>query len=183
MTEPTEDRTAGGVRLLIAVGLLIGSLLWMVCIARCHAELPAPLEGLLARLEAPGMPAWKAALIPRIRERRIGRFEAVITLYCPANSVDPLGGGAFAAWHGLRLRRGHCAVGTRVRAAPLGTILYCPEVIDCLQIAIDTGPGVNGANRLDLCEPDSNRYLALDSHNWQRRTTWVLGRVDWRDAR
>lgn len=169
----------------LAVAAIVAAVIALMAWQRgCHADaLPAPLQGLLARLQAPGTPAWKAALIPRIRERRIGRFEAVITLYCPANSVDPLGGGPFAAWHGLRLRRGHCAVGTRVRAVPLSTILYCPEVIDCLQVAVDTGPGVNGANRLDLCEPDSNRYLALDSHNWQRRTTWVLGRVDWRDAR
>jgi len=187
MIEPANDRTAGGCCILIAAALLIGSLLWMVCIARCHAELPAPLEGLLARLEAPGTPAWKAALIPRIRERRIGRFMAQVTIYCPNSPADPLGGGAFGAWSfrgkDIPLRRGHCAVGTTVRAAPFGSVLYCPAVVDCLQIVVDKGPGVNGKDRIDICEPNEDRYFALDWANWKRFPCWRLGTVEWEDAR
>ena len=173
MTDPAADRTAGGCCILIAAALLIGSLLWMVCIARCHAALPAPLEGLLARLEAPGTPAWKTALIPRIRERRIGRFTGTLTAYCPGRpDVDPPCGGPFAAT-GVRLRWGHVAVDPRV--IPLHSVLVV-EGIDHLMLAVDIGGAVRG-NHIDIACPEPDLYFAMAKRfSYARATCWVLRR-------
>ena len=165
------------------VGIAVLAVILIVLGERCHADsLPAPLKRLLLRLDDPRQPQWKRDLAPMIRERRIGRFEARVTMFCPANPVDPLGGGAFAAW-GMRLRRGHAAVGTRVQAAPFGTVLYCPSVIDHLLVIVDTGPGVQGRTRIDVCEPDPSCYRALDWANGTRQPCWRLGRVGRREAR
>jgi len=131
----------------------------------------------------PEAPAWKRRLIEPIQNRGVSSFQAKVTMYCPANSIDPQGGGAYGAWHGIRLRRGHCAVGCTTRAVPYGTVLYCPDVIDHLLIAVDCGPGVNGSNRLDICLPNPTEYLAADRHNWKMYPCWVLGKVSAAEAR
>jgi hypothetical protein len=182
-TEPSPRSQACGGAICLALAAALVCILGPCSRAR-GAELPAPLSALAARIEQdPLAPSWKRELAARVRARTIGRFEARVTLYCPNNPIDPLGGGAWAAWGGLRLRRGHCAVGTTVRAAPYGTVLYVPDVIDHLQIVVDCGPGVNGADRLDICEPDPERYLALDRCNWRRFPCWRLGRITQAQAR
>lgn len=166
-------------RNLVKAVLLLAAFVAILSLGQCAARadgLPPALEQLCQRLDSPKTPQWKRDLLPRIRARTIGMFEARVTLYCPNNPIDPLGGGAWGAW-GPRLRRGHCAVGTTRRAAPYGTVLYCPSVMDHLQVVVDCGPGVQGSDRIDICEPDPEAYLALDRHNWKRYPCWVLGRV------
>ena len=171
----------------LAVTLVVVAATIVLCIMGCPkragaATLPAPLEALLARLKAPGTPQWKRDLVPMIRDRKIGRTEAVVTYYCPGNAVDPLGGGVWGAW-GVRLRKGHAAVGTTRRLAPYGSIVYCPGALDHLLIITDCGPGVDRIDRLDVCLPDTNEYLAHDDRNWRRYPCWVLGRVGKEQAR
>lgn len=152
------------------------------CEAKAEAALPAPLERLCARLEAPGTPQWKRDLLGPIRERRIGRVGAVVTYYSPNNPADPLGGGAWGAW-GVRLRKGHAAVGTSRRLAPYGSVVYCPGALDHLLVIVDCGPGVNREDRLDVCVPDTDEYRSLDARNWQTYPCWILGKVGKREAR
>jgi len=171
--------------LLAAIMVIVAAVI-ILLLGPCRparAALPEPLERLCARLEQPGTPQWKRALIAPIRERRIGRVEAVITYYSPNNPEDPLGGGPFAAWGGLRLRKGHAAVGTTRRLAPYGSVVYCPGALDHLLVIVDCGPGVNRADRLDVCIPDTREYLALDSRNWRRYPCWIVGRVGREQAR
>ena len=169
---------------------IIGGWLWVSRWAH-GSELPAPLAALADRIEAdPAQPQWKRELVPRIRARTIGRFEARITVYCPDSLADPWGGGPNGAWSQKgtgrvhRLREGHCAVGTKTRAVPYGSVLYCPNVIDHLLIVVDCGPGVNGRDRLDVCFSDKTEFLAADkAHNDKTYPCWVLGHVSWEEAR
>jgi hypothetical protein len=180
MTQPTEPSQRPQACNAAVCFVLAAVMVCILCpCSRARGDgLPAPLAALAARIEQdPLAPPWKKELAARVRARTIGRFDAMVTIYCPNNSIDPLGGGAWAAWGGLRLRRGHCAVGTTVRAAPYGTVLYVPGVVDHLQIVTDCGPGVNGSDRLDICEPDPERYIALDRCNWRRHTAWRLTRL------
>ena len=83
------------------------------------------------------------------------------------------------------MRKGHVAVGTTRKAAPYGTILYCPDAVDHLLIVVDCGPGVNGRDRLDICLPDVGEYLAFDKAglSWAKRPCWILGSVSNEQAR
>ena len=154
----------------------------------CHADgLPPPLEGLLARLKAPGQPQWKRDLMPRIRERRIGRFTANTTCYSPFSTrtgqgcvwrngrwspIDSQAGGLFAR-NGERLRDGHCAVDRDT--IPLGSVLYI-DGIDQVLRAVDTGGAING-NDVDVCVIEVEAYLVLAKRfSNPAATCWVLRR-------
>ena len=42
---------------------------------------------------------------------------------------------------------------------------------------------IQGADRIDLCEPDPEAYLALDRHNWRMYLCWILWRIGKEEAR
>ena len=173
----------------IALAALVAALAALLAWGRgCRADsLPAPLEGLLARLEVPGTPQWKRDLVPRIRERRIERFTANTTCYCPFSRqtgqgcvwrdgrwfpIDPPAGGLFAR-NGERLRDGHCAVDRDT--IPLGSVLYIVGIDQVLR-AVDTGGAING-NDVDVCVIEVEAYLALAKRfSNTAATCWVLRR-------
>ena len=160
---------------LLVIVAVAAALIALIAGARgCHADgLPPPLERLLARLEAPGTPQWKWDLVPRVRERRIGRLTAVVTCYAPGRpDIDPPCGGRYGAT-GVRLRWGHVAVDPRV--IPLHSVLVV-EGIDHLMLAVDTGGAVRG-NHIDIACPEPDLYFAMAKRfSFTKTTCWILRR-------
>lgn len=156
-----------------AVGMPVGR----PGIRQMAQPLPAELQTLVDRIEAdPGSPEWKRTIADRIRSRRIGRFNALLTVYCTDSSADPTGGGPHAAWGGIPLRWGHAA--SDWRHIPKGTVLYLPSPVDTILVVVDNGPGVKGAGRLDICTTDPGQYFDLASRVNVGRAVpcWRIGR-------
>lgn len=164
---------------LIGVAAIVAALVGLLAAEKgCRAAevrslLPAPLERLCARLEAPGTPQWKRDLVPRVRERRIARLTATITCYAPGHpEIDPPCGSAWAAT-GVRLRWGHVAVDPSV--IPLHSVLVV-EGIEHLMLAVDTGGAVRG-NHIDVACPDPKGYFALAKRfSYTKVRCWIIRR-------
>ncbi len=136
-------------------------------------------------VQADYQPAWKVVMAKKVLNGTVGVRNMLPTAYSDKDHLDPgTGGGPWGCtWtnpdgrrrQAVRLKDGHVAADLRYH--PTGTVMYADAPYWGLWFVVDCGPGVRGANRVDVYCSNTPQWVHYRQNVRGRIKVHILGRV------
>lgn len=129
-------------------------------------------------------PQWKVMMAEKAVLGQVGRFDAELTHYQPANipgqgrHYDKLGGQGRPAW-AAHLGNRYARYGdiAACRQRPFGQVIFIGHLRQIF-IVVDRGGKVSESGHLDVCVPPAAWYETRSKWGTKHTDAWVLGQVE-----